>query len=140
MVQVFELGEGFSFEKVEDEGLKLKFAPIQLQWPTHGRSRSADALEGRTRTSNLKPIDVGKIQTFRWFRLPPKVRIVPGVLGSYPADGTHVGNLSGGEGKVSGDSESEQPKPISADLDRVNQVALVQIPPSPIRHPTFHKP
>lgn len=43
----------FPFDKIDDETVKLKFAPIQLQWPRHEKSQSIDNLEGRTRNSKV---------------------------------------------------------------------------------------
>lgn len=77
--------EKFPFEEVWDETMKLKFTPIQLCWARHGKSQSAERAGERTNQLRKNFIRRGHFGESRWFRSPPKVRIVPGILGPHPS-------------------------------------------------------
>lgn len=89
--------------------VKIKSIPIELQW-----SRIGDGVGSLEKTNlrrdfrSLPALDRGADPTSqrRWFRSPPKVQVVTGILGRGPSQGTHGGDPDGGEREVAGDHES----------------------------------
>ena len=75
-----------------------------------------------------------------WFSSPPKVRIVPGILGSGPDDRTCGIDREGGELKVIGDPESGHLSLLSnthqPDLDPIQSGGVATSSPS---NPNFPK-
>lgn len=109
------MAKDFPFEEIEENKLKLKCSSIQFCWPHLRRSRSSGDLEGK----QSEPVEVipneGQFcDSSRWFRSPPKVRIVQGILGPHPLEDTH-GTLPGeGDGKLVDDPESGHRSPKSS--------------------------
>lgn len=111
------MASSFPFDTIEENALKLRNTPIQLCWGWRRRSSSVDAISRRVtmvaeEETNCRAavefdtaID-GQFQNCRWFRSPPKVQIMAGILGPGPALCTHVSNLGVGEHKVEDDPES----------------------------------
>lgn len=85
----------FPFDEVAAEEVKIKFTPIKLRWLSR-RKAGDEELEGKF---GFKSYRGGHFGQERWFRPPPKVKIIPGILGPHPAQGTHVGHPGGGERK-----------------------------------------
>lgn len=79
------------FAKVADHSMLLKFTPIEFRWPSR-RSRIVDA-EFRQRAK----MNGGQLWNSRWFRSPPKVRVVLGILGPCPGQGTRDMHRQGGK-------------------------------------------
>lgn len=50
----------FPFEEIADHAIKLKSAPIRLQWATRGRSKSIGSLEGRGSIQDLDCLQQGQ--------------------------------------------------------------------------------
>lgn len=100
----------FPLEKVNCGDVKLKHAPIRFCWPHWGRSRSVDHLEGR---NSVDSVDGHSWNFTRWFQLPPKVILVPGILGPHPSELPRDVNPRGGRGELQSDPESGHP---AADL------------------------
>jgi hypothetical protein len=48
----------------------------------------------------IKPVRGGQFQDSRWFRPPPKVHVVPGILGPHPSQATRVAHWGNGEREV----------------------------------------
>lgn len=112
----------FPFEDMADEAVKIKFTPIWLWWQSHRQSSSDGELEGRAAFQLNRGRYYG---TSRWFRPPPKVRIVPGILGPPPSMVTRVKHPEGGEWKVEDNLHSEyrppdKVSPSQLDLDSYN--------------------
>lgn len=55
----------------------------------------------------------GQFRESRWFRLPPKVRIVPGILGPHPSQVTRVVHPDSGMREVIANHDSEHRPPVS---------------------------
>lgn len=89
--------EDFPFDEVMNEAVKIKFTPIRLHWPSRQRSSSDEELEGKV---DFKPNRGGHFWESRWFCPPPKVRIVPRILGPHPSQGTRIRHPGAGERKV----------------------------------------
>lgn len=87
--------------------MKLKSAPITLCWPRHGRSRSIDGVKVKEVGKNSGLSNGGQFwKSTRWFRAPPKVRLVSGVLGLHPSAPVGVSCLRVGDDKRKDDPES----------------------------------
>lgn len=89
--------KSFPFERVAEDSILLKSVPIELCWTRNRRSRSVDSPEKLQRAKAFGTEDGGQFWNSTWFRLPPKVRSVPGILGSHPLQGTRGEDLGGGE-------------------------------------------
>jgi hypothetical protein len=87
----------FPFEDMADEAVKIKFTPIWLWWQSHRQSSSDGELEGRAAFQLNRGWYYG---TSRWFCPPPKVRIVPGILGPPPSMVTRVKHPEGVSGRL----------------------------------------
>jgi hypothetical protein len=93
-------------KEIGREEIKLKNIPIKLRWPSHGRVEELPPMAGG---GQFKLNDVrgkGPTRHRPWFRLPPKVQIIPGILGPAPSEETRVAHLRGGEREVRDDKES----------------------------------
>jgi hypothetical protein len=84
--------------------MKIKFMPIRLRWQNHRQSSSDGELEGKR---VQKPNRGGYFGDSRWFRSPPKVHIVPGILGPPLVVLTCVSHLGVGEREVEEDNDFE---------------------------------
>ena len=101
--------ESFPFEEIKPTSMKIKSIPIKLQWPHYGGGTSSPVkkqLAGKRRTISVITVDEPANQ-IRWFRSPPKVPLVAGILGCKPNIETRGENPGRGEREVGGDSESE---------------------------------
>lgn len=112
----------FPFEKITPVGVKIRSIPIELNWPENG----GRMLPGRNSAAGKKSeiregAGMEPPGQRRWFRSPPKVQIVAGILGVGPNCGTHGGDIDRGEREVDGDSESEHRKPSSPPFLRSRQ-------------------
>lgn len=77
--------------------------PISLRWSSHGRTEESASI---ARGGQVKPVGSttkGPTRQRPRFRLPPKVQIVPGILGHAPSDGPCVVNPNAGEREVKDD-------------------------------------
>jgi len=105
----------FPFSEIEEDALTLKFAPIKLCWLK--RSNSLNNLgRGVAEVNTLS--EKGHFREERWFRAPPKVRLVAGILGSSPGVSTRGVHLQSGEGNKVDDLESRHPTLDSSYLVR----------------------
>ena len=86
--------------------MKIKQIPFELRWQTHGVAEQRNSEAGGRRQSNRKLGNVGPTSQRPWFCLPPKVCIVPGILGLGPEDRTRGDDREGGELMGNGDPES----------------------------------
>jgi hypothetical protein len=100
----------FPFDEVADEALKIKFAPIRLCWPLHEQNRVVE--QGRPRSADLVFSIRGHFRKEKWFRSPPKVCIVPGILGAHPSQGTRGINRDTVEREVDDDALSGHCPPV----------------------------
>lgn len=101
---------------MEEDALKIRNLPIRFSWARCGRSRSAEAVSYRVATNSADDVsyrvamtNLGTIAEQNqnwWFRSPPKVRIVAGILGAHPPGCTRVIHRSGGEQNKGDDPES----------------------------------
>lgn len=117
----------FPFDEITDSVVKLKEVPIQFSWRTRKSSPESHVRrspENRARTPNWAAysaspprLQVGRGSQTRWFMKPPKIQIVPGLVGKNPFNppcGKHLENARGGEGNSQGDPESGHlPQPFS---------------------------
>jgi hypothetical protein len=94
----------FPFDEIDGEALKIKFAPIRLCWPAHEQGRVEEQRSPRVVDSKLSK--GGQFRKEKWFRLPPKVRVVPGILGAHPSQVTRGIHQDTGEREVDDDPES----------------------------------
>jgi hypothetical protein len=106
----------FPFEVVANDWVKLKSVPIQLNWLCYQHLDDGELTEGKIEYP--KAFHHGYFRDSRWFRAPPKVRIVPGILGPHPSARTSGIYPVGGDREVKGDSESEHRK---SDKDTPNR-------------------
>ena len=83
----------FPFEEIADNSIKIKQIPIELCWESHGGSVRKKKLGG-SRSSTFEPVKTGPTRQRPWFRIPPKVRIVLGILGLDQAMG-HMALIQG---------------------------------------------
>ena len=67
---------------------------------------SSSGKEGPEERWKKGVLEVGQEHQRPWFRAPPKVHIIPGILGLGPAVETRDIHLVGGEDKIEGDPES----------------------------------
>lgn len=67
------------FVKMADDSVLLKFSLIELHWPSKPEN---DEFRQRIRLNG------GKLWNSRWFKSPPKVKVVPSILGLGPYHGT----------------------------------------------------
>lgn len=93
------------FEEIGREVEKLNAVPINLRWISHGGAEElapmvGDKLEESKRTGNRGPT-----RQCPWFRLPPKVQIVLGILGRAPSVEPRVVYPGEGELKLRDDVE-----------------------------------
>lgn len=72
----------FPFDQIGDDALKIKFISIQLEWNSNREKKAEEEVEG---SSKIKPVKGGQFRDSRWFGPPPKVRMVPGILGPHPS-------------------------------------------------------
>ena len=124
--------ENFPFREVEDDALTLKFALIKLCWLK--RSNSLNNL-GRRVVEEKNFSEEGQFREERWFRAPPKVRLIAGILGPCPGVGTRGIHPLGGEGKEVVDLESRHPPPGSRYLIRGGVDCLDHTNPKEIEMP-----
>lgn len=95
-------------------GVKLKAVPISLQWESRRKSSEGSSNggyggakpEAGEKRSNIFPRQ-GPTCKRPWFRQPPKVQIVPGILGRMLVSRTRVDHQLGGERKVREGLESD---------------------------------
>lgn len=103
-IRHMSMPEKFPFESISDASAKLKRAPIEFTWnspnqnsvsPCTKQRNASKAEEQRGQASKV----VGHGGQPRWFHPPPKVRLVPGIVGSSPLEGTRgvypIGNSTG---------------------------------------------
>jgi hypothetical protein len=98
----------FPFEELPKMTVNLKHAPIEVNWHRHRRdledsSSSKERPEERWKKAVPK---VGQEHQRPWFQTPPKVHIIPGILGLGLEVETRDIHLVGGEHKIEGDLES----------------------------------
>lgn len=110
------------FVKMADDSVLLKFAPIELHWPS--KHENAEFRQS-TRPNG------GQLWNSRWFRSPPKVRVVPGILGPCPEQETHGGHRHPGENIDEVFSESEHRLSHLDSSSRAKEVHLVSPNPDP---------
>lgn len=99
---------------IGDGGVKLKAIPINLQWVSRHKSSDSSVNGGCGGTGlNAGELPMSNGFVLRgptckrpWFRLPPKVQIVPGILGRAPSAGTRVDHQQGSEPKVGEEARS----------------------------------
>ena len=94
------------FKEILPNSVKIKVISIELRWQGHGgkaeTKRKSPAGEGLDVSNSVA---VEPTSQRRWFRLPPKVREVAGILGRRPEGGTG-GDQDRGEREIEGDPES----------------------------------
>lgn len=116
----------FPFNQIGDEALKIKFVPIRLEWASNRGNRAEEEVEGN---SEIRTFRGGRIREPRWFRPPPKVRLVQGILGPHLSQVTRVVHQDNGEQKVSVRVEAGH-RPLSPS-SRVPDEVDSQNPPIP---------
>lgn len=95
----------FPFEQIEQNKVKIKAILIILQWSNNG-AVAAESPETVTKEGDVNcHCKRGPTTQRPWFRLPPKVKIIPGILGPAPIEKPRVEYPSGGEREVRGDWE-----------------------------------
>lgn len=102
----FAMTEVFPLEEIGREVVKIKSIPIRFRWTSNGGPEEGVPKAGKESFKSIHPVIKGPTRQRPWFRPPPKVRIVPGILGRMPRDETRVGHRSGGETEVREDSVS----------------------------------
>lgn len=94
--------DSFPFETIEQRSMKIKSIPIKLQWPRNdgGATLSVKKLPtGKGKMVSTATVVEATNQT-RWFRSPPKVQLVAGILGCRPDGGTRDKNPGRGKREV----------------------------------------
>lgn len=84
----------------------MKAIPIKLHWASNGGPEKLPSTAGEEQRNSIKIEKKGPTSQRPWFRLPPKVPIVPGILGRAPAAETRIKHQFGGEPKVRDDGGS----------------------------------
>ena len=116
----------FPFEEVDVDTVRIKSTPIQLQWNSYEHINPVNS-----KSKNSTQFDqIGESRNFgkqRWFRKPPKVQVVLGILGSYLVEDTHGKHPEGGENSGKRDPESGH-SPLSAPK---NPIRVGGAPPNP---------
>jgi hypothetical protein len=80
-------------------------------------------------SSEIKPVRGRQFQDSRWFRPPPKVRVVPGILGPHPSQATRVAHRGNGEREVTNGAEAGHYPHLL--LLAIQSRLMVKIPQSP---------
>lgn len=91
------------FESSSPNSVLLKGAPIELRWQSRYGCNGEDEARHRAKLNG------GQKWNSRWFRSPPKVRVVPGILGPSPTQVTRVANRGNGEDDGGDDQDSDHP-------------------------------
>lgn len=109
----------FPFDSMSKSTAKLKHTPIELVWNLREGSPLAQSPEKRATSDLVKQrmvgettLQVGLDCRSHWFRPSPKMRIIPGILGSCSNGETRGANPlqnPGSERKEDGDLESRHP-------------------------------
>ena len=89
----------FSFEEVSVDTLKTKDTSIRLHWNSYRRTKSSEDLLSDNCVQFRREQGIGGSD--RWFRRPPKVKLVLGILGPRPSEkprGVHL-SVEGHKGK-----------------------------------------
>ena len=73
----------FPFEEVSVDTLKIKDTPIRLHWNSYRRTKSSEDLVSDDFVQFRQEQGIGGFE--KWFRRPPKVRLIPGILGPHPS-------------------------------------------------------
>jgi len=94
------------FEEIKQNMVKIKSIPIKLQWVRYGDTAWPVNNQAMDK-AHSKVLGVEPTSQRWWFRSPPTVQEVKGILGHGPFDETRGGNLDKGEREVRDDSESE---------------------------------
>ena len=116
----------FPFEEIDGETVRIKSTPIHLQWNSY---EHPEDVRPRNRKSNHVDQSWGfqKQGNQRWFRKPPKVQVVPGILGACPIGYTRGTHTEGGENSGERDPESGY-SPLQ---DSKNPIRVGGVPPNP---------
>ena len=121
----------FPFDEVDVDTVRIKSTPIQLQWNLYDHSKSIESKSNNSSQFN-QIVGLRNYEKQRWFRKPPKVRVVPGILGSYPVVDTRGNQLHRGENSGERDPESGH-SPLQ---DSKNSIRVGGDPTNP-RNPNF---
>jgi hypothetical protein len=108
--------DDFPFDQMSNDALKIKFIPIWLDWKSNREKKEEDEVEG---SSRIKPIRRGQFRDTRWFRPPPKVRVVPGIQGPHLPQATRVAHRGSGEREVTNGAEAGHRPPSPSPGDPV---------------------
>ena len=120
----------FPFEEVDGETVRIKSTPIHLQWNSYEHPVDVHPRNRNSTQFNL-PWGFQKQGNQRWFRKPPKVQVVPGILGVCPIEYTRGTHTEGGENSGERDPESGY-SPLQ---DSKNPIRVGGAPPNP-RNPS----
>lgn len=134
----FAVADSFPLEEIGHEVVKVKSIPISFRWTSNGDPAVTGSVPGNIEVNTRLPVVKGPTRQRPWFRPPPKVRIVPGILGRRPGEETRVEYQDGGERKVSDEAAyGHRPLPLSTDgLDsHCPQIILNPNPSPPLEPP-----
>lgn len=99
------------FEEIREKSVKIKSIPIQLNWAGHGGTAvpvKMPVVSGSHQAGTEDSSSCGVEPTSQkwWFRSPPAVQEVAGILGHGPYDETRGGNPECSEQELGDDPES----------------------------------
>lgn len=121
-------GEPLRFSTVDCEKVIFRDLPFEFCWPSNGGKRGQGRMEEKREEMSLNRGNwMDMVQMDQWFRAPPKVRMVPGIMGRDPYQNTRVTIQEGGEREVGGDPESGHRVPASPPHPPVSVTAQSEI-------------
>ena len=95
------------FKQILPNSVKIKVISIELRWQGHGGKAETNRKSPAGKSLDVSnSVGVEPTRQRRWFRLPPKVREVAGILGRRPDVGTRGDDQDMGERENEGDPES----------------------------------
>jgi hypothetical protein len=92
--------ETIPFEAIGREEVKLKAIPVSLWWASHGGVEEVSSMVGGGSLQSNRDGSKEPTRQRPWFQLPPKVQIVPGILGRAPFVEPHIIHLGEGNPEV----------------------------------------
>ena len=125
----------FSFEEVSVDTLKTKDTSIRLHWNSYRRTKSSEDLLSDNCVQFRREQGIGGSD--RWFRRPPKVKLVLGILGPRPSEkprGVHL-SVEGHKGKKDPETGFFS-LPYSSYLTQIGEGSSVAGNPNPTPSPS----